>query len=234
VVYLASLGLHRSVSVGSTGHHDRDRAPTGGIGRPRRPQKRWRSMVRHQAGTISPTTPTGMPSGPRTGERSCNPTRRDLARPARQAPAGGLADTRSPGTGAAFGDRRPGHVDDPWPQHGGRALRVRRRATTERGEPGQPPARAPIEIGAARRPGGSSHVAGNLCGGGAGDRLFPILNNAVPHPEPHLFAGRCVAPATTRQSSARPPAKRAPTMASGAWASWSSGTADLADLAVTG
>jgi len=33
-VYLASLGLHRSVSVSSTGCHDRDRAPTGGIGRP--------------------------------------------------------------------------------------------------------------------------------------------------------------------------------------------------------
>jgi len=39
-VYLACFGLHRGVSVSSTGHHDRDRAPTGGIGPSRTARRR--------------------------------------------------------------------------------------------------------------------------------------------------------------------------------------------------
>ncbi|MHB1717214.1 MAG: hypothetical protein ACYCV5_07800 [Acidimicrobiales bacterium] len=34
-VHLARFALHQSVALVSAGHHDRDRAPTGGIGRAR-------------------------------------------------------------------------------------------------------------------------------------------------------------------------------------------------------
>jgi hypothetical protein len=47
-----------------------------------------------------------------------------------------------------------------------------------RGEPRQPPACTPGEIGATSRESGSSHVAGDLCGSGSGGRLSPILSMA--------------------------------------------------------
>jgi len=82
-VYLAFLGLQWSVSVGSTGHHDRDRAPTTGTGPPpEKPLTPDRLRPKSPRGPVCTQTPQrryvgtahrGRGSGRTTGPRPEHP-----------------------------------------------------------------------------------------------------------------------------------------------------------------